>query len=118
MKGQILANFMVDHAIVKPSLNMVDTNPWGFYLDRISPKNGTRVGALISSPQDILTKFKCKVDGKCSNNETKYATLITGLKILRDSRARKLEIKGYSELVIIQITREYKCFKENLLMYS
>lgn len=117
MKGQIVANFIVDHAIVEPSLNMVNTNPWRLYFDESRHKNGTGVGVLILSPQDIPTKFKCKVDGKCSNNEAEYEALITSLKILRDLGAKKVKVKGYSKLVIRQITGEYKCIKENLLMY-
>ncbi|XP_050876224.1 uncharacterized protein LOC127079917 [Lathyrus oleraceus] len=81
MMGQIVTDFIVDHAIVEPSLNMVDTNPWRLYFD------------------------------------AKYEALIVGLKILRDLGAKKIEVKGDSELVIRQITREYKCIKENLLMY-
>lgn len=34
-----------------------------------------------------------------------------------DLGAKKVEIKGDSELVIRQITWEYKCIKENMLMY-
>ena len=94
MKDQIVAYFIVDHAIVEPSLNMVDTNPWRLYFDESSHKNGTRVGILILSPHDIPTKFKCKVDGKCSNNEAEYEALIIGLKILRGVGAKKVEIKG------------------------
>lgn len=33
MKGQRVADFIVDHAIVEASLNMVDTNPWRLYFD-------------------------------------------------------------------------------------
>ena len=116
-KGQVVAYFIVDHAIVEPSLNMVDTNPWRLYFDGSSHINGTGVGILILSPQGIPMKFKCKVDGNYSNNEAEYEALITGLKILRDLGAKKVEIKGDSELVIKQITREYKCIKENLLIY-
>ncbi|XP_050895662.1 uncharacterized protein LOC127102326 [Lathyrus oleraceus] len=117
MKGQIVENFIVDHDVVEPSLNMVDTNPYRLYFDGSSHKNGTEVEVLILSPQDISTKFKCKIDGKCSNNEADYEALIIGLKILRDLGPKKVEIKGDSELVVRQITREYKCIKENLLMY-
>lgn len=36
---------------------------------------------------------------------------------MRDLGAKKVDIKGDFELVTKQITREYKCIKENLLMY-
>lgn len=38
MKGQIVADFVVDHGIVEPSLNMVDTKPWILYFDGSSQK--------------------------------------------------------------------------------
>ena len=112
-----MADFIVDHAIVEPSLNMVDTEPWKLYFDGSSHRNGTGVGIFILSPQGMPTKFKCKVDGNCSNNKAEYEALIIGLRILKDLGAQKVEIKGDSELVIKQITREYKCIKEHLLMY-
>ncbi|XP_050875613.1 uncharacterized protein LOC127079251 [Lathyrus oleraceus] len=79
MKGQIMADFIVDHAMVESSLNMVDTKPWCLYFDGSSNKDGTRVGVLILSPQDGPTKFKCKISEKCSNNEAEYEALIIGL---------------------------------------
>lgn len=45
-------------------------------------------------------KFKHKVEGKCSNNAVEYEALIIGIKILRDLGSKKVEIKGYSELVV------------------
>ncbi|XP_050908269.1 uncharacterized protein LOC127121881 [Lathyrus oleraceus] len=117
MKGQIVADFIVDHAMVKPSLNMVDTNPWLLYFDGSSHKVGTRIWVLILSPQDIPTRFNFRINENSSNNEAEYKALITGLKILKDLGAKKIEVKGDSELVIRQITQEYKYIKENFLRY-
>lgn len=58
MKGQIVADLIVDHAMIEPSLNMVDTNPWRLYFDGSSHKYGTRFGVFILSPQDVLTRSK------------------------------------------------------------
>ena len=96
MKGQIVADFIVDHAVVEPSVNMVDTDPWKLYFDGSSHKNGTGVGILIISPTGIPTSFKYRVDGKCSNNEAEYEALITRLNLLKDLGAKRIEIKGDS----------------------
>ncbi|XP_050878857.1 uncharacterized protein LOC127082674 [Lathyrus oleraceus] len=117
MKGQIVGYFIVDHAMIEPSLNMVDTNPWRLYFDGSSHKDGTGVGVLISSPQDVPTRFKCRIDKKCSNNKAEYEPLITGLRILKELGASRIEVRGDLELVIKQVTQEYKCIKENLLKY-
>ena len=54
MKGQIMADFIVDHAIVEPSLDMVDINPWKLYFEGSSHKNGTGVGVLILAPRGMM----------------------------------------------------------------
>lgn len=41
MKGQIMANFIVDHAVVESSLNVFDTAQWRLYFDGSSHKDGT-----------------------------------------------------------------------------
>lgn len=75
------------------------------------------VGVLILSPQDGSTKFKYRISEKCSNNEAKYKALIVGLLLLKELGASRIKVKGDSELVVKQITREYKCIKGSLLKY-
>ncbi|XP_050878313.1 uncharacterized protein LOC127082133 [Lathyrus oleraceus] len=117
IKGQVVADFIVDHSIVQNSLSYLEFEPWKLYFDGYTHKDGTGVGILIISPSKIPTKFKYKVEGLCSNNEAEYEALIVGLEILLELGATQVEIIGDSELVIKQITKEYKCVKENLIMY-
>lgn len=117
MKGQIIAEFIVDHAMIEPSLNVVGTNPWRLYFDGLIHKDRTGIGVLILSLQDIPTRFKCRIDEKCSNNEAEYDALIIGLRILKELGSSRIEVRGDSGLVIKQVTQEYKCIKENLLKY-
>jgi ribonuclease HI len=72
---------------------------------------------LIISPNKIPTRLKYKVEGLCLNNEAEYKALITELEILLELGVTRVEIMGDSELVIKQITKEYICIKENLIMY-
>ncbi|XP_050883645.1 uncharacterized protein LOC127086868 [Lathyrus oleraceus] len=115
MKGQIVADFIVDHDMVESSLNVVDTIPWRLYFDGLSHKDGTRVRVLILSPKVGPTKFKYKINKKCSNNEAKYEALIVGLQLLKELGASLIEGMGDSELIIKQVTREYKCIKGSML---
>ena len=69
VKGQIIADFIVDHSIIEESLNFVDVQPWKLYFDDSSHKNSTGVGILIISPENIPTKLKFRLNKLCSNNE-------------------------------------------------
>ena len=114
IKGQIVADFIADHSIVEPLPNFIDDQPWKLYFDGSSHKNGTGIGIMIISPRNIPTKFKFRLNQFCSNNEAEYEALITGLEILLELGARYVEIRGDSELVLKQLTKEYKCANENL----
>ncbi|XP_050875241.1 uncharacterized protein LOC127078864 [Lathyrus oleraceus] len=97
--------------------NYVDLAPWRLYFDGSRHKQGAGIGGVIISPNGIPTDFKYKIEGLCTNNEAEYESLITGLEILLELGARNVEIMGDSELVIKQVSKEYRCIKENLVMY-
>jgi hypothetical protein len=117
VKGQVVADFIVDHSIDAAALNYVELGSWKLYFDGSSHKNGTGFGIVIISPNKIPTTFQYKVEGICSNNKAEYEALIAGLEMLLELGATRVEIMGDSELVIKQITKEYRCVKENLIMY-
>ncbi|WJX12139.1 hypothetical protein P8452_02668 [Trifolium repens] len=117
VKGQIVADFIADHSALETLQNYVDLEPWKLYFDGSKHKHGVGIGILIISPSKIPTKFKYKINGFCSNNEAEYEALITGLEILLDLGAKNTLIRGDSELVLKQLTKEYKCIKEHLMKY-
>ncbi|XP_050914580.1 uncharacterized protein LOC127129439 [Lathyrus oleraceus] len=118
MKVQIVSDFIVDHAVVESPQLQVELKPWRLFVDGFTHKDGSGVGIMIISPDGIPTKLKYRIEGPlCSNNEVEYEALIAGLKALLELWATRVEIKGDSELVIKQLTKEYKCIKENLIMY-
>ncbi|CAJ2637090.1 unnamed protein product [Trifolium pratense] len=117
IKGQIVADFIVDHSAIESPQNYIALEPWTLYFDGSRHQHGTRIGILIISPQKIPTKFKYRINGICSNNEAEYEALIAGLEILLSLGAKDIKIKGDSELVLKQLTKEYKCIKEHLIRY-
>ena len=58
-----------------------------------------------------------ELEQPCSNNEAKFEALIAKLEILLQHGARNIKVLCDSQLVIKQITKEYKCVNENLGKY-
>lgn len=117
MTRQMIVDFIADHTTVKISQKYVEMKPWKLHFDGSSHKNGNGIGVLLILPDDLPTKLNYRIEGTCSNNEAEYEALIAGLEILLKLGARRVKIRGDSELVIKQITKEYRCIKENLIMY-
>jgi len=72
---------------------------------------------VVVSPKNDKAKHRFRISQFCSNNEAEYKSLIAGLEIALEMGARFIEINGDSELVLKQLTKEYKCVKESLVMY-
>jgi len=72
---------------------------------------------VVISPKNDKMKHKFRINQFCTNNEAEYEALIAGLEIALESGARSIEIRGDSELVLNQLTKEYKCVNESLVMY-
>nr|KYP42603.1 Integrase catalytic domain-containing protein KIAA1305 family [Cajanus cajan] len=89
--------------------------PWELFFDGSKHELGTRIGLLIISHEGIPTKLSLKIKIGYSNNETEYEALVIGLEILRELGVRSIIVRGDSQLVIKQLTREYKCINEKLL---
>lgn len=113
MKGQMVADFIVDHFIVSGSLNYLELEFWKLYFDGSSHRDGTGIRILIISPNIIPKIFKSRIERLCSNNEG----LIDDLEIILELEATRVKIMGDLELVVKQMTKEYKCVRENLIMY-
>ncbi|XP_058722926.1 uncharacterized protein LOC131594741 [Vicia villosa] len=127
VKGQIVADFIVDHGLTDVSINMVTQTMWQLYFDGSSHRNGSGIGVLIISPQGIPSTFKYKISEACSNNEVEYEALITGLRVLLDLGATKLlerfrvehishvpRIENSAANELAQIASGYKVSKDRL----
>nr|KYP55434.1 Transposon Ty3-G Gag-Pol polyprotein [Cajanus cajan] len=115
VKGQVLADFLADHSNESKEILYLTTKPWQLYFDGSKHESGAGIGLLILNPQGLPTKVSLKMNKKYSNNETEYQALIAGLEILMELGARNVLIRGDSQLVVKQLTQEYKCLNERLI---
>lgn len=63
-------------------------------------KEGVGASIWVSYPKNDKKICSYKLYFDCTNNVAKYKALILGLKMLKDLKAKKIYVYGYSELVI------------------
>ncbi|XP_057745163.1 uncharacterized protein LOC130963029 [Arachis stenosperma] len=120
VKGQVLADFLVDHPCIdidENLLSFIGLVPWKLYFDGSCHKGGVAIGILIISPSGEPSKFLFELNYSCSNNEAEYEALIMGLELLLERGVKNVEIFGDSQLVVRQVSFEYRCVSENLRKY-
>lgn len=79
-----------------------------------STQKGADVGIVISSPRGNIWRLMCKLGDQTFNIQAKYNVLIIRLDILATMKVQYHEIRRDSQLVIKQVTREYKCYNAKL----
>jgi hypothetical protein len=117
MKGQVVADFIVDHAIdVDHSVDFIQLKPWGLYFDGSVYSKGQGAGCVIISPCDMYIDLSIRLEFVCTNNQVEYESLLHGLEYLRDLGARDVDMFGDSNL-IVQLIRGIANLDEVLNSY-
>jgi hypothetical protein len=63
MKGQVVADFIVDHAIdVDHSVSLVQLKSWGLYFDGSACSKGQGTGCVVVSPSGVCIWFRVLLD--------------------------------------------------------
>ena len=92
----------------------VERRPWILKFDGSSMEKFVGAGIVIISLKWIKTTLSFNLAFKCTNNQAKYEALVISLEILMELRAQEVHIIRDSQLVLQQLTREYKC--NNLIL--
>jgi hypothetical protein len=80
MKGQVVADFIVDHAIdVDHSVNFVQLKPWGLYFNGSVCSKGQGAGCVVVSPSGVYIDLSNRLEFACTNNQVEYESLLHGL---------------------------------------
>jgi hypothetical protein len=104
MKGQVVADFMVDHAIdMDHTVNFVQLKSWGLYFDGSVCSKGQGAGCVVVSPSGVCINLSITLEFACTNNQVEYESLLHGLEFLRDLGARDVDVFGGSNLIVQQI---------------
>lgn len=93
----------------EPDISLEHKEQWfTMHFDGACSKEGYGVGITVLAPFDIpKTSFSYKFYFNCTNNIAEYEALILGIKVLKDLKAKKVNIYGDSELILRQVIRTY-----------
>jgi ribonuclease HI len=120
MKGQVVANFIVQHSIDKQldlNVGYLTFTPWKLHFDGSVCKSGCGVGVIIISPNGAIFEALNRLDRVCTNNQTEYEALLFGSEILHDMGVKHIEAYGDSLLVVQQVSKVCQCLDGVLNAY-
>lgn len=132
-----MADFLAAHPIPHDSplaydfpdeevLYTEEENPaWEMYFDGASsirpaagpniPQLRAGIGLVFVTPEGGIIRHSLALMEPCTKNEAEYEALIAGLELALNMGIRRLRIFGDSQLIINQVTGEYKVFKPELV---
>jgi hypothetical protein len=106
VKGQVLADFIVDHGIRDNDENMVMICPWKVYFDRSVCAQGCGIRYVIISPRGVVQEMYERLKFKCTNNGVEYEALLVALEYVVSMGVKDVEVFGDSKLVVQQVSGE------------
>jgi ribonuclease HI len=112
MRGQIVADFIVQHRIDKQldlDVGHVTFTPWKLHFDGSACRSGCGVGIIIMSPSGAIFEALSWLGHICTNNQIEYEALLFGLQILHDMGVKQVEAYGDSLLVVQQVSKVCQC---------
>ncbi|KAL0355552.1 UNVERIFIED_CONTAM: hypothetical protein Sradi_4002100 [Sesamum radiatum] len=114
------AQALVDFVSKIAGISLEDTSKtkkWLLRVDGSSTIRGSSAGIVITSPQGEDLEFAVKFDFKASNHEAEYETLVEGMKMAHEARARHLVASSNSQLIVKQVEGAYEAKDEKILQY-
>ena len=81
---------------------------WKMYFDGAYSKAKKGAGIVIISPSNKIYNFSFRLEFGASNNVVEYEELLLGLETAKGMGIKMLNIKGDSDLVVLQLKNQYQ----------
>jgi ribonuclease HI len=95
----------------------ISNKAWKMNFDGAHSRSGKGAGIVLKSPTGKSYNFAFRLEFDATNNVVEYEALLLGLEIAKDMGIKILNIKGDSDLVILQVKNKYACKSERLKRY-
>jgi hypothetical protein len=108
LKGQVLADFIVEYGIdLGDEINCLTFPPWKLYFDGLACKDVQGVGIVIISPNGAEIEMSSRLNHFCTNNQADYEALLFGLEMLQAMKVKHVEAYVDSLLVVLQVAGKF-----------
>ena len=120
VKWQILVDFIMEFAPAQ-STEATQLAPdlpiWRLSIDGAANAQGSDVGLILTSPNEIDTEYALRLGFQAFNNEAEYEAVIVGLNLAHFMKADQLEVSSDSQLVVKHIEDSYEARGEKMILY-
>ncbi|GJX07451.1 reverse transcriptase domain-containing protein [Tanacetum coccineum] len=138
IKGQVLADFLVDTPTEINATAEVVNNPrgedipessnaredltpglkaWRLYTNGASNNEGSRAGLILIAPDDVEYSYALRLNFSNSNNDAEYEALLAGLRIAKEMQVKDIHSFVNSKLVASQVEGSYEAKGERIIKY-
>ena len=132
VKGQVLANLVAEfaelpeeieekrHGMDEKSIGLISTqdpSSWRVYVDGAANQQGSGVGLVLVSPENITIDKSLRLGFSATNNEAKYETLLMGMAMVQKMGGKTVEMFSDSRLVVCQVKRELEARDASMQEY-
>jgi hypothetical protein len=90
---------------------------WKINFDGAHSRSGKGAGIVLVSPTGKSHNFAFRLEFDATNDVAEYEALLLGLEIAKDMGLKILNVKGDSDLVILQVKNKFACKSERLKRY-
>ena len=90
IKGQILADFIMEFTPAKPTETTqltLDLPIWRLSMDGVANAQGSGASLILTSPDGIDVEYELKFGFQASNNKAEYEAVIAGLNLAHSMEA-------------------------------
>ena len=106
MRGQIIANFIVEHWINDKhclEVGYVTCTPWKLYFNGSVCDDDQGIGAALISLNGVIFEFSNRSKEDCTNNQVEYEAFLFSLEFLQSMGMKYVEAFCDSLLTVQQV---------------
>ncbi|XP_059658480.1 uncharacterized protein LOC132304778 [Cornus florida] len=116
IKGQAVDDFLLECDMDEPD-ECLEESSWKLFIDRSSNQIGVGIGVKLQTPEGTTLSQAIRLEFRATNNEAEYEALLTGLRLAKELRVKSLVAFSDSQLIIRQVTGEYRTKDETMEAY-